>query len=242
MKTNRHPVSAIAIALALAAAGQVQSATVTLNATDAVGASSFNSAGQWSNAAAPSAANDYVVAVQWLRTPQDANSYTFAGNSLTLSTNGGMIYKGTAATNTYTINNFVLNGGTIRSGAGSGNTMVIAGNLTVNGTGSIIAADQSPFIFNSALAGTGALTLNSGGSGFAITLNGTNTYTGNLTVNTTQANASTTLSSTSSYKFAPGASGVCNTIAGAGKITFNGTFAIDLTAASTTIGARSASA
>ena len=151
-----------------------------------------------------------------------------------------MIYKGVgsaAAPNVYTINNLILSGGVVRSGAGSTNVMKLAGNINVTGTGSSILADQSPYIIDSVISGTGALSFASGGTpGYSITVNGVNTYTGALTISTTQTSASTILSATSSYKFVVGASGVNNTIAGAGKVTFNGAFNIDLTGAGTTVG------
>ena len=46
-----------------------QAATVTLTETDAYGESSFESGLHWSDTNAPSAGNDYVVPLQWLRSP-----------------------------------------------------------------------------------------------------------------------------------------------------------------------------
>lgn len=226
-------IPAIAAVSALATTG-LMAANVTLNAGgDAVGTSSFdnNSANSWSNAADPSAANDYIVTVQWLRTPPDANNYTFAGNSLTIGTGGGIIYKGTAAQNTYTINNLILSGGLVRSGSASTNNMALAGNINVTGTGSTIQPDQCPFVINSVISGTGALNFT---GGYTLTLNAANTFTGNLTVAST--GGGTVLSNTSSWAFSVGAAGVNNTISGAGILAMNGAFAIDLTSASTTIG------
>ncbi len=231
------------LALAFITIAQVHGAEVTLKAGgDPSPTSSFdnNGANSWSDSTDPSAANDYVVAVQWLRTPQDAASYTFAGNSLAINTGGGMLHKGTGGTQTYTINNFILNGGLVRSGAGSANVMKIAGNLSVSGTGSTIQPDQSPFLIDSVISGTGNLTTN---GGYSVTFNGASTLTGNLTVSSAVASASadtlkkgTYLSGTSQWKFAIGASGTNNTIGGAGKIALGGTFNIDLTGAGTTIG------
>lgn len=226
-------------ALALAVTAQTQAATVTLKAGgDASPTSSFdnNGANSWSDNTDPSAANDYVVAVQLLRTPQDAANYTFQGNSLSINTGGGIIYKGTAATQTYTIANLILNGGLIRSGAGSTNVMRLAGGITVSGTGSTITADQSPYFLDSVVTGTGALTT---GGQYNTTFTGTNTYTGNLTVASTGASGlklGTYLSSTSHWKFAVGASGTNNTISGTGKIVLGGALDLDLSAAGTTVG------
>src|SRR5882724_2537662 len=83
---------------------------VTLKAPDALGFSSFTGATNWSDGAAPHSGS-YVVGMQFLRTPADANSYTFAGSSLTITNGGGMIYKGTATANTYTFNPLILHNG-----------------------------------------------------------------------------------------------------------------------------------
>jgi hypothetical protein len=124
-----------------------QAASVTLTATDALGASSFNTAGKWSDATAPSAANDYTVSVQWLRTPASAFTGTFAGNSLTLASPGGLLYKGTGTTGVITVNNMILNGGLIQSGSSNADTLILAGKITITGTGSIINAKApSPLI------------------------------------------------------------------------------------------------
>jgi Glycosyl hydrolase catalytic core/Ricin-type beta-trefoil lectin domain-like len=153
-------------------------ANVTLLSTDASGFSSFTGATNWSNDAAPSAGNNYFTSTFGMRTPGDANNYTFAGGSLTLSpgttTGYSLIYKGSAAANTYTINNLTNNGGLIRSGAGSGNTCIIAGNMVVAGN-STIEADQSPFVISANLSGGAVLTnLNPGPQTY-----GTVTYSGN---------------------------------------------------------------
>src|ERR1035437_10090135 len=59
-------------------------ADVHLNATDASGSTSFNTAGHWDNGAAPTAGNNYFTAGFTLRTPA-SGSVSFAGDSLTLS-------------------------------------------------------------------------------------------------------------------------------------------------------------
>ena len=232
------------MAVAIAAAGQATGAVVTLKVTgDALNASSFNAGTNWSDTTAPSAANTYVVsnlnANVYLRTPPDAASYTFAGSSLEFGVAGGMIYKGTgsaAAPNIYTINNLILSGGLIRSGAGSTNVMKLAGNISVTGTGSTIQADQNSYIVDSVITGTGALTTS---GNYSITFNGSNTFTGNLTVSTPGTAGTllgTSLSTTNHWKFAIGANGVNNSIGGTGKLGLNGVFDINLTGASTTVG------
>src|SRR5215471_9772244 len=99
----------------LPGAGAIHAATVTLTANDAVGTTSFNAAGHWSNSQAPSGANDYNTAGFFMRTPGDGvTNYVFAGASLTLGpvntsggVNGSMLEKfgPTSGSRWLTINN-----------------------------------------------------------------------------------------------------------------------------------------
>lgn len=235
--SGRHRTRAVTACLAIALTGHSQAAEVSLKAGgDGLGASSFNAGTNWTSGVAPSTGNTYVVGVQFLRTPPNGTSYTFGGDSLALNTGGGIIYKGTGTAAILTIPSFILNGGFIRSGSSAADTLHIAGSMAVNGTGSYILADQGPFIFDSILTGTGALSTQSAGTGFTITFNGASTYTGPFNVSTTQANAATILSDTSHWKFIIGANGVNNSIGGTGKITFNGIFDLDLATAGDTEG------
>ena len=110
---HRPPARTVALAFALAAATGSDGATVNLSTTDLVNTSSFNAAGNWNPSAAPSAGNDYVVAIQRLRTPAATGDFTFAGDSLTLSTTGGnLTFKGNSS-NTITIPHLILAGGLI---------------------------------------------------------------------------------------------------------------------------------
>lgn len=227
---------------ALTLSSPLHAAVVTLKATgDAVNTTSFNAGTNWSDGTAPSAANTYVVANLntgvFLRTPVDTASYAFQGASLEIGTAGGMIYKGTAATNTYTISNLILSGGLIRSGASSTNTMILAGGITVKpSTSSTVQTDQSPYNIDSVVTGTGTLTTT---GNYTLTFNGANTFTGNMTVSTAGTAGTllgTSLSATNHWKFAVGANGINNTISGSGKLTLNGVFDIDLTTASASVG------
>jgi autotransporter-associated beta strand protein len=177
----------------LAGAASVEAAVVTLTGADAVGNSSFNAAGFWSNGQAPGPTNDYFTGVYGLRTPGNATSYTFLGNSLTLqvptTTAYSIIYKGSTSPNIYTITNLVMNGGLIRSGAGSGQTCQFAGTMIISNNGGTIQADQSPFIVSANLVNaintTGALiltNLNPGSQTYGtVTYTGTNAgFTGSL--------------------------------------------------------------
>ena len=222
---------ALQLGLLLAAAISSRAA-VNLTVTDAPGTTSFNAAGNWSQAQAPHAGTNYLVAVPYLRTPQDGSSYTFLGDSLTITNGGGLIYKGTAAANTYTFNPLILhNGGVVRSGAGSGNTMILAGTISILGTNvaSQILADQSPFTINAAISGAGNLLF---AGGFTTTVNGTNTMTGNLTVSGVLVQGPGSV-----LTFKIGGAGTNNSVSGSGTATFNGRFNFDLSTAGTNLGA-----
>ena len=110
-------------------------ANITMTASDGGGATSFNAAGKWSNAAAPSAANDYFTAGYLLRTPATAagSSNYFLGNSLSLDFNAGNLLVGLAikyaGSSSVRVDNLKLNGGGIFNGVGG--TMSVYGNITV---------------------------------------------------------------------------------------------------------------
>ena len=176
---TKHLYTLAALALPLAMRG----ANISLTANDAVGTTSFNVAGHWSNALAPVATNNYFTAGYGMRTPGDANNYTFAGASLTLSplvpatSAYGIIIKSTAAYGsswTMTINNFTNAGSLLRSGGNTGSTTIIAGNVFATTANSTITADQTYWTINSPLAGTGIIT-NILKNSQTITYAGTNT-------------------------------------------------------------------
>ena len=217
-------------------------ATVTLSVTDSIGETSMDQDGSnhWSDGLDPSVGNDYVVDVEWLRTP-GSGDVVFAGDSLTLQSNGGIITKNGGAQTVTT--NLILDGGLVRSGAGSGDTFTLAGTVDITANNGALVPDQSPYIISADITGTGDLYLlndasqygfssTASGSGQGIDLTAAGTMTGNVI-----ADASDMVwTDTSSWTFNIGASGVNNTIAGAGDATFDGTFLFDLTGASSTPG------
>lgn len=127
---------ALAYGVAAGSSLNLNAANVSLTVSDASGSASFNAAGKWSNAQAPSAANDYFTAGFLLRTPTAAGgSNTFAGNSLSLdycATNQvvGLTMKYGTGGGSVLVNNLKLNGGAIFNGGG-GLTMSVYGNITV---------------------------------------------------------------------------------------------------------------
>src|SRR4051794_40593765 len=71
--------------VALSFAPAAPRAPLNNTADDALGQSSFNTGLHWSDSTAPSAVNQYDNAGFLLRTPGDANNYTFGGGSLTIT-------------------------------------------------------------------------------------------------------------------------------------------------------------
>jgi autotransporter-associated beta strand protein len=227
----KHRTSIIGTA-GLALAGlccSAYAANVSLTTGDSIGASSFNSAGRWSNAAAPSTGNDYFVNVSFLRSPVDAVSYTFGGDSLTIQSSGAYINKANG-TRTLTAN-WILDGGLMRGG-GAGQLETIAGTMAVTSNGGQILGDQNPWAVSAATTLNGALNLNAtsyaithsgslAGAGSivkngaqALTLSGANSMSGNMTLNSGNVN----LNGTSTM------SGNINVSSGSGTVSVNGDY------------------
>ena len=195
---------------------------------DSIGNSSFDNDGNnnWSDGLDPSSGNDYIVNVQFLRSPPDSLDYVFQGDSLTLRTGGAIISKHSGS-RTLTAN-WILDGGFIRSGSGDGLFETLAGTMEVTANGGEIRADQTPYVVSADISGEGTLSLTNG-SGVAFT--GTSTLAGNVTA----TGSNLEWRNTSSWLFDIGPSGVNNQIAGSGNALFNGTFVFDLTDATSSI-------
>jgi autotransporter-associated beta strand protein len=169
MKTPLLKIICITLLL-LAGAAISHAATILLIGNDALGTSSFNSGVNWSNGAAPSASNDYNTSLFQMRTPGDANSYTFAGASLTCgnhssagSGNGSLLDKftsGAGSVRTLTINNLTnAAGGLLRSGGTAGALIHIAGNHFTIADVSAIWADQCIWVIDAPLLGGDSVVL-----------------------------------------------------------------------------------
>ncbi|MCA9269450.1 MAG: hypothetical protein KDA41_13305, partial [Planctomycetales bacterium] len=111
------------------------------------GSNNWNTGGDWSDTLSPSAGKSYHVGNdtgKTLRTP--LGSDTFAGDSLTLHATGTLLTKGSSTTptnNTFTINDFRLNGGAIVHGSDN-RSHTIAGNIAVLADSSISVGNPNP--------------------------------------------------------------------------------------------------
>lgn len=158
---------------------------VSLTNSDALGTSSFNTAGNWDSGLAPAPGSDYFTTNFTLRTPADANTYVFAGDSLSIDTNGFLAINGSG---TVTLNNGVLDGGTLEN-AGTGaspDAAIIAGNLNAT---NLLRADSflnggvsttSSLNVLAPVSGIGAVTVDGSGT---VLLSASNSFAGQLQIN-----------------------------------------------------------
>jgi autotransporter-associated beta strand protein len=175
---SRCRTAALGIALYFLAVGSVRADEVYLTTGDASGTTSFNAAGHWSNGEAPSPAHDYTLggpAEIVLRTPDlSPDDFVFGGNSLTITNNGILRYKGT--TSTITIANLTVNGGTLHNGQAPG-TLTLAGGIALGPNGGTLMAESADrtIIIPDAITGSGNLTASGPGT---MRLTGNNSYSG----------------------------------------------------------------
>ncbi len=157
---------------------------VTLDSTDALDSSSFDTVGNWSPAIAPSMGNDYVVDGAVLRTPIGTGPHLFGGDSLTLRSQ--MSLKSPDGS-TVTVGNLIMDGGFARNNTGS-TTQTLGGNINILGGGGRLAGGNNVdrrLIVTSTITGIGALSLeanNDAGSYLRLVSSGTNTYSGGTSV------------------------------------------------------------
>lgn len=137
-------------------------ADVAMTGDDTLGTTSFNTAGKWSPAGAPSAGNNYFSGDWVLRTPPNGSSYAFAGDALTINNTGvyskGLLYKGTGATGIVTVANLILSGGRISHANGIGDVLNLAGNISLVNTGEVYAK-QGNINLLANLSGSGQLAI-----------------------------------------------------------------------------------
>ncbi len=150
INTTRQGILALTLAGLICNHSVLNAANVSMTASDGSGSSSFNAAGKWSPAGAPSAGNNYSTAGFLLRTPTTANPSPFAGESLSLDFSGagvgggrnaGMAIKSPIGS-TITVGNLFLNRAAILQSQGSG-TETVAGNITVLATSCLNAGQTN---------------------------------------------------------------------------------------------------
>ncbi|HET6408256.1 MAG TPA: autotransporter-associated beta strand repeat-containing protein [Chthoniobacteraceae bacterium] len=181
----------LATSIAILLAGNASGATVTLRGSDPINTTSFDTAGVapngWDNDTAPTAGNSYFTAGFQLRSPMGTGAVTFAGDSLSIDAGGSFLFKGSGV---YTVNNLILNGGSLIQGdvgvASPNNIGTLAGSITVNAPSTIDTTTNTNRIItiNSLIHGSAGLTIR-GAVGTTGAINFTNTandFTGPLTL------------------------------------------------------------
>lgn len=202
--------------------------SIALTASDLAGESGFNYKSTWSDGYFAHAGADYFTGNFILRTPASGNSFTFAGDSLTVnntSSETGLFYKGTGSTGVVTIDDLRLDGGWVQHVNGGNDLFRLDGSVNVLADSNLRAKQGSMNILAD-IAGASALTIHpSDGRFFVRFLSGSNTFTGDL-VNLARFE----LSAGANFTFAPSVNGVSNTISGASAVAtnLNGVFDLDL--------------
>ena len=160
---------------------------VYLTASDPNGSTSFNAAGNWSNAQPPASSTNYVVAAFDLRTPT-SGAATFAGESLTLYDGATLSLKNDNSTTTIGAspsNGLFLDNSTVKNVDTASDTL--AGYVTLLPDGGIIhmpAGIGYTFTISAAIGGAGALQAGTSSDVGTIQLSGVNTYTGGTSFGT----------------------------------------------------------
>lgn len=180
-------------AIACGTALSASAADITMTGNNASGTSGFNSGTGWPGSEAPTAGNNYFNGGFTLRTPNNSTaSFTFAGDSLTITGSGAFLYKGGNGGTIIVDHLRLVDGARFEQGGGAGGTsMTLGGNISLVGTGGLIRtgagnASGRTTIVTANIGGSGHLSLDnhevaSGGVGTTI-LQGINTYTGGTTI------------------------------------------------------------
>jgi fibronectin-binding autotransporter adhesin len=180
-----------ALVASITLAGLAQATVVTQTANDPGGSSSFTSGTNWSDGLVPSSGKDYETA-KLIRTPS-GGSPTFAGNSLTIKSPGGLALIGGAAA---TVSNLIIESGGIIGNSSGGTTPSLAGNITLNGnlvwtTNTADIGGSRHSTVTASISGTGGIEVankstdknSSGGvTNGSLTLSASNSFTGGVTI------------------------------------------------------------
>lgn len=241
-------ISVFALLSTVAALPTLNAADISMAASDGFGASSFNSGLNWVGGLAPTAGNNYLNAGFLMRTPATTSSYTFAGDALTITgaglasavNNEALMWKGSGTAAIITVNNLTINGGQLRHGQGSADTVTFAGSIAI-GPNNANFGTQGGMIINSSLSGSSTIRILDNGSGEAartVTFGSSaNTFTGNVELfGTAATRARLALADNANLNFVIGANGVNNRVFGMGTAAFDGDFAFNLAGASANLG------
>ena len=156
--------------------------SVTMTASDAVGASGFNYPWGWSDGHFPQAGTTYSTGNYTLRTPTGSQGYNFVGDSSTVNntngSNGGLLYNGSGNTGVIGFKNLILDGGYVRHASTDADVFQLAGKVTLLHAPTIDAA-QGPINISAAISGSGSLTKT---GSYMVTLSGVNSYAGPTTI------------------------------------------------------------
>ncbi|MEO8614965.1 MAG: autotransporter-associated beta strand repeat-containing protein [Luteolibacter sp.] len=174
-------------ALSLLGSHSAMAVTDTMFAADPGGTSSFNTAGKWNLAAAPSVGNTYATSFEM----RGIAPGTFAGDSLTLNSGGGALHGKMGGTLTFNGAGLILNGGLIyqANSFGSGSVFGIAGTITANAsTTSFLGSTGGgeSLAISGTIGGSGNITIagsgNSGNNASYVTFDAANTLSGTVDV------------------------------------------------------------
>ncbi len=225
---------------------------VYLMSADPANTSSFDAAGNWSSGGAPSASNDYIVALNSLRTPASGASATFAGNSLTIAA-GGLLGIKANSPSTTTVNILILDGGTVNNSQGvngvpgldvlAGNGIYLASTPFLDSGGTNVNRQLQ---VTAPISGPGGLIANPASTSLGLVLlSAANTYTGPTTdvAGTLQLGSGGTLSPATTLTLGGGAASgtfVLGDATAAVNQTFTGLFTAGTGIANQVVGGNSA--
>ena len=166
---------------------------IPLKASDGSGTNSFVNALNWNDGNPPTAGNGYYTQGFILRSPADANAYTFAGSALSIDAytpgaGGRFLMKGPGGA-VITVTNLILNGGLVDYADPVTGNETLAGMITLNGgtTSYLGAYAASSLSVTAPITGTGNLqiggaNINAGADTGFVVLSGASTYSGSTAV------------------------------------------------------------
>ena len=152
--------------------------SVSLTSSDPFDTSGFNHFSTWSDSTFAHPNADYATGAFDLRTPQGYPSWTFYGASLTVNSGGRLLYNSWGTNGTVTINNLILDGGTVRHDQFPQDRFRLNGNVTL-ASDSTFDAGQGNIEVSSSISGSGSLTKVGSNT---MTLTSANGYSGNTNV------------------------------------------------------------